>query len=86
VIHVIHDAPGTLVLTLTAGSGAVFRALSRNGVEGTIQIPAGDYQVDVECNDPGVLPNHGDASFRQFKEYTAEFVHTIDPERLHLGD
>ncbi len=75
-IHVFHDAPGTPALTLTAANGMVYRTQSTDGVEGTIRAPAGDYRLEVACNDPGVLPNSGDALF-----FHANFLHRSDQNR-----
>ena len=79
-------ADDTLTLTLRDRFGHVYRAFSFKGEQGTLQVPPGDYSVSVENNNPHVRPNWGDAAFRKFKAYHADFIEGHFDERIHLGE
>ena len=79
-------ANDTLTLTLRDRYGHVYRASSRSEQMATLQVPAGEYSVSVENDNPHVRPNWGDAAFRRFKSYHADFIEGPFDERIHLGD
>lgn len=76
----------TLTLTLRDRFGHVYRASSRAGEVATLQVPAGDYSVSIDSDNPRILPNWGDAVFRKFKSYQASFQVGHSDTRIHLGD
>ena len=86
VLTFVNIANDTLTLTLRDRYGHVYRASSYQGQEATLQVPPGDYSVSVENDNPHVRPNWGDASFRRFKAYHANFIEGHFDERIHLGD
>jgi rubredoxin len=79
-------AIGTMTLTLRDRYGHVYRASSADEQVATLQIPAGDYSVSIDSDNPRIRPNWGDATFRKFKAYHADFVVGHTDERVHLGD
>jgi hypothetical protein len=79
-------APGTMTLTLRDRYGHVYRASSSQEQESSLQVPAGDYSISVDSDDPHIRPNWGDATFRKFKAYSADFVMRHTERRVHLGD
>ena len=85
-IHIINHERGLLRMTLRAENGREFVAQSSDHGTTRIQVPAGHYTVGVTSDQPGIAPNYGDAAFRRFKEYDADFVFAADNKPLHLGD
>lgn len=81
-----YMAAGTLTLTLRDRYGHVYRALSREAELAKLQVPAGDYSVSIDSDNPHIRPNWGDAAFRKFKSYDADFVVGASDTRIHLGD
>jgi hypothetical protein len=79
-------AIGTMTLTLRDRYGHVYRASSTQKQEATLQVPAGDYSVSIDNDNPMIRPNWGDATFRKFKAYHADFVMRHTDRRIHLGD
>ncbi len=76
----------TLTLTLRDSAGHVYKATSRLEQLATLQVPAGYYSLSIECDNPRIRPNWGDATFRKFKTYHADFVVGHRDERIHLGE
>ena len=81
-----YMAAGTLTLTLRDRYGHVYRAFSREAEMAKLQVPAGDYSVSIDSDNPHIRPNWGDAAFRKFKSYDADFVVGHSDTRIHLGD
>ncbi len=79
-------AIGTLTLTLRDRYGHMYRASSSQEEEATLQVPAGDYSVSIDNDSPLIRPNWGDATFRKFKSYHANFVVGHSNARIHLGE
>ncbi len=79
-------AIGTLTLTLRDRYGHVYRASSSQEELASLQVPAGDYSVSIENDNSLIRSNWGDASFRKFKSYHADFVIGHSNRRIHLGD
>jgi hypothetical protein len=76
----------TMTLVLTDASGHSYVVRSSEGVPATIQVPAGDYTLNISSSDPMVQTNTGDAVFRKHKQYSAVFHHDTDSGPVHLGD
>ncbi len=76
----------TMTLTLQDSYGHVFKASSRSEQLATVQVPAGYYSVSLQNDNPMVRPNWGDATFRKFKTYHADFVEGHFDARIHLGE
>jgi hypothetical protein len=85
-IHVYNEEEGTLILTLTDGSGRRYETRATPNQPGVVRVPAGHYAVEVASDLPGIDTNYGDADFRRFNAYDAAFVFASDAERIHLGD
>ncbi|MCC6485520.1 MAG: hypothetical protein IT209_11795 [Armatimonadetes bacterium] len=87
-VIVRNNSDDIMTLTLRDEFGRNYSTQCVRGQDGILSVPSGDYRVEVTSNDPRVLPNSGDATFRRFRRYTASFV-TV-PEYLagpiHLGD
>lgn len=79
-------ADGALTLTLRDRFGHAYRAVSREAQEATLQVPAGEYSVSIDSDSPRIRPNWGDAAFRKFKSYHADFVAGHSDTRIHLGE
>ena len=79
-------ADGALTLTLRDRYGHAYRAVSREAQEATLQVPAGEYSVSIDSDSPRIRPNWGDAAFRKFKSYHADFVAGHSDTRIHLGE
>lgn len=86
VIHVAGDFSDTMRLRLRDAYGHEYNAVSRHGETVDLQVPAGEYAVYVEGDNPLVHPNAGDATFRPFKEYNARFAVGHEGSPFHLGD
>jgi hypothetical protein len=86
VLYITNLERDTMTLILRSREGHVYQAISSNGNRVSLQVPAGDYAVQVFSSSPYVQPNYGDATFHRYKEYEANFVDTNDAEPLHLGD
>ncbi len=85
-IHVTNAEVDNMTLTLRDRTGHIYQAQSRDGHTTTIQVPPGDYSVEVVSSNPEITPNSGDAVFRRFTEYDADFVYSTESTRIHLGD
>ncbi len=79
-------ADTTMSLTLRDRYGHVYRASSRLAESATMQVPPGEYSVSIDSDNPHIRPNWGDATFRKFKAYHADFIVGHSDERVHLGD
>ncbi len=82
------DVDDGVVLTLTGQDGRNYTLDCYPGRNGRIQVPAGDYSVEVHSLTGAVGPNQGTAVFRRYREYEAGFtaVPVTDLEPLRLGD
>jgi len=85
-IHVTNREDDVITCVFRDPAGHEFRVQSSAGKTESIRIPPGQYTVEVSSNDPFVQPNSGDATFRRFKDYDADFVHASSAESFHLGD
>lgn len=77
---------GTLFLVLQDANGRTWRTAARPGETSTLQVPPGDYRLRVSSDERWLHANDGDATFRRFKEYSATFVASVLPGRIHIGD
>lgn len=75
-----------LTLTLRDRYGHVYRAICTQFGTADMQVPSGYYSVSIESDNPHIRPNWGDATFRKFKAYEADFVVGHRDERVHLGE
>lgn len=85
-VTVTTDENDVVTVLLLDSVGRSYYAVCSPGVPATIQIPAGQYSVQVSSNDPDVLPNTGDALFRPYRKYSARFYHGIGRDPIHLGE
>lgn len=85
-IRVTNLDRDTMIFILRDASGHIYRTQSTNGHTATLQVPPGDYTVEVTDDDPMIRPNHGDATFRRYKEYEATFDASLFAPPFHLGD
>lgn len=76
----------TMTLTLRDQYGHVYRSSCAGDQTAEMQVPAGYYSVSLDCDNPHVRPNWGEATFRKFKTYRADFGVGVGGERLHLGE
>ena len=79
-------ASSNMILTLRDRYGHVYRASRREAELATLQVPAGDYSVSIDSDNPRIRPNWGDAVFHKFKSYDANFTVGHSDTRIHLGD
>jgi hypothetical protein len=85
-ITVTNVETDTMTLAFIDFNGHRYTVSSSNSQLATIQLPPGDYQLEISSSDPGVQTNTGDAVFRKHKQYTATFRHDTDAGPVHLGD
>ncbi|BCW99164.1 MAG: hypothetical protein KatS3mg024_1991 [Armatimonadota bacterium] len=90
-IRIYTDYPGGAVLILTGTDGSRYTVACYPNRDGVIQVPAGDYGVEVCSPDGSIPPRTGTAVFRRFTEYEAGFTVITHPAGeelppLRLGD
>lgn len=77
-----------MTLVLRDEFGHEYVARCTRGQDAVIQVPPGDYTVDVSSDNPNTGSNSGDAVFRRYKRYSADFetVPAFLADPIHLGD
>ncbi|MEJ5296632.1 MAG: hypothetical protein WHZ52_01200 [Armatimonadota bacterium] len=90
-IRIYTDYAGGAVLILTGTDGSRYTVTCYPNRDGIIQVPAGDYGVELCSQDGSINPRTGTAVFRRFTEYEAGFTVITYPAGeqlppLRLGD
>ena len=82
-----NDSDVGLKMVLKGADGKVYELSAAPDQTAHLQVPAGDYALEMSSDSPYVLPNSGDATFRRHKKYDADFVLSNEAHGpIHIGD
>jgi len=73
-LRISTDYEGGVILILTGVDGCRYTVTSFPGRDGVIQVPAGDYGVELLSHDGSIEARSGTAVFRRFRAYDASFT------------
>lgn len=86
-VYITNEDNDLMTVVFRSADGRTYQLQATAGMPGSVQLPAGEYEVFITSNSPMISDNSGTAVFRRHREYYASF-YTVrgDAPPVRMGD